>query len=146
MLHTAILAVSEASNKGKDGNMNSNVNIDIDAIIQSIYGCRDLLESLAHAAFQVPLRESLTGNDMAKFEFLEANYGFLTGSIQTLSGTIRILSDALLSGDVEILPSHPYHGLEAEQLQSDIIDMACSVGDAEVLRKIYTFTKTLIEG
>lgn len=146
MFHTVILAVKDISHKGKDDTVNSNVNIDIDAIIQSIYGCRDLLESLAHAAFQVPLREALTSNDGARFEFLEANYGFLTGSIQALSGTIRILSDALISGDVEILPSHPYHGLEAEQLQSDIIDMACSVGDVEVLRKIYTFTKTLIEG
>lgn len=126
--------------------MNSNVNIDIDAIIQSIYGCRDLLESLAHAAFQVPLRESLTGDDMAKFEFLEANYGFLTGSIQALCGTIRILSDALMSGDIELVPSHPYHGLEADQLRNDTIDLLDQLQDVELMRKANIFVRTLAEG
>ncbi len=148
MLHTAILAVSEASNKGKDEIMNSStVVIDIDAIIQSIYGCRDLVESLAHAGFQVPLHDALTsGDDRLRFEFLERDYGFLTGAIQTISGTMRVLSDALLSGSIEIVPEKPYHGLEAEKMQEEITELLDQVKDAETMRKIYMFTKTLVEG
>ena len=83
--------------------MNSDtMKIDIDCLMRMIYGANDLLDSLNHADFQVRLKDALTGDKQKRFEFLDSSYGFLVGSIQTLSGAVQILADGLLNGDIDI--------------------------------------------
>ena len=126
--------------------MQANMNIDVDVIIRQIYGANEVLEGLNHADFQVKLRDALQDEGNARHEFLERDYALLVGSLQTISGAVQLLADGLLSGDLDIVASEPYSGAELDRMKKYTADIVRRVDDMEVMRKIYTFTKTLIEG
>ncbi len=126
--------------------MQANMNIDVDVIIRQIYGANEVLEGLNHADFQVKLRDALQDEGNARHEFLERDYALLVGSLQTISGAVQLLADGLLSGDLDIIPSEPYRGKEIDKTQKDIISLLNQVTDKEIMRKIFMFTKTLVEG
>ena len=126
--------------------LKANMDIDIDCLVRQIYGMNDTLEALNHADFQVKLRDALQNEGNARHEFLERDYGLLVGSLQSISGAVQILADGLLSGDLDIVASEPYSGAELDRMRKYTADILHRVDDVEVMRKIYTFTKTLIEG
>ena len=78
------------------------IGFDEDALVRMIYGADELLEALYYGSFQDRFRQALSGDPDARFQFLDNDYNILQGSIELVSGVMKLMSDGIRSGDLEI--------------------------------------------